>query len=148
MSKQQKLIDEGEIAADYLNSSSIFSTSTAILTLMWRVTALPSALTAVTTWICWWVVMGRCWRPCKPSLVLPQKFPVNAPLDAPILPAGVPTAATFLSTCPGGRRRVQETGTPVELEPMSPFERKAVHDTIAEIAGVITESTGEVRIVT
>lgn len=42
-----------------------------------------------------------------------------------------------------GARRVQETGTPVELEPMSPFERKVVHDTIAEIAGVITESTGE-----
>ena len=42
-----------------------------------------------------------------------------------------------------GARRVVDLGTPVELEPMTPFERKVVHDAIAEIEGVTTESSGE-----
>ncbi|HHY07477.1 MAG TPA: single-stranded DNA-binding protein [Corynebacteriales bacterium] len=42
-----------------------------------------------------------------------------------------------------GARRVFDLGTPVELEPMTPFERKVVHDAIAEIEGVVTESSGE-----
>ncbi len=37
---------------------------------------------------------------------------------------------------------VKETGEPVALEPMSPYERKQVHDVIAE-AGLTSESEGE-----
>ncbi len=39
--------------------------------------------------------------------------------------------------------RVAESGEPVRLSPMNPFERKVVHDAIAEIDGVISESEGE-----
>lgn len=39
-------------------------------------------------------------------------------------------------------QRVQDTGEPVHLEPMSAFERKIVHDFIAE-AGLASESEGE-----
>lgn len=38
--------------------------------------------------------------------------------------------------------RVLETGDLVELDPMTPFERKIVHDAIGEIAGVRSDSTG------
>ncbi|QCW52322.2 single-stranded DNA-binding protein [Nocardioides dongxiaopingii] len=37
--------------------------------------------------------------------------------------------------------RVRESGAPVSLDPMSPFERKVVHDAIAE-AGLSSESEG------
>ena len=39
-------------------------------------------------------------------------------------------------------QRVLESGEPEELDPMSPFERKVVHDAIAEIDGVRSDSTG------
>lgn len=38
---------------------------------------------------------------------------------------------------------VKTTGEPVRLEPMNPFERKVVHDAIASIDGVYSESEGE-----
>ncbi|MGH3096035.1 MAG: protein jag [Streptosporangiales bacterium] len=38
--------------------------------------------------------------------------------------------------------KVRESGEPRRLEPMTPFERKCVHDTIAE-AGLVSESEGE-----
>jgi len=41
--------------------------------------------------------------------------------------------------------RVRETGTPVALEPMSPPDRKIVHDAINDIEGVRTTSEGEDR---
>ena len=37
---------------------------------------------------------------------------------------------------------VKETGTALKLKPMTPFERKVVHDTVAE-AGLRSESEGE-----
>ena len=37
--------------------------------------------------------------------------------------------------------RVKETGEPVSLKPMSPFERKVVHDAVAD-AGLTSESEG------
>jgi len=37
---------------------------------------------------------------------------------------------------------VQETGEPVKLSPMTPFERKVVHDAIAEM-GLTSESDGQ-----
>jgi spoIIIJ-associated protein len=37
--------------------------------------------------------------------------------------------------------KVKETGEPVSLDPMSPFERKVVHDAVAE-AGCTSESEG------
>ena len=37
--------------------------------------------------------------------------------------------------------RVKESGEPVSLEPMSPFERKVVHDAVAD-AGLTSESEG------
>jgi spoIIIJ-associated protein len=45
-----------------------------------------------------------------------------------------------------GRRTaetVRESGEPVKLDPMTPFERKAVHDAVTEIDGVRSESEGE-----
>lgn len=39
--------------------------------------------------------------------------------------------------------RVRETGQTEELPPMSPYERKIVHDVVAELEGVATESVGE-----
>jgi len=39
-------------------------------------------------------------------------------------------------------RRVIETGEREELAPMTPFERKIVHDAVAQLDGVDSESTG------
>lgn len=39
-------------------------------------------------------------------------------------------------------QRVLESGETEELDPMSPFERKIIHDAIAEIDGVTSDSTG------
>ena len=38
--------------------------------------------------------------------------------------------------------RVLESGEPVKLAPMTPFERKVVHDAIAAVEGVESESEG------
>jgi spoIIIJ-associated protein len=38
---------------------------------------------------------------------------------------------------------VLDTGRPVRLRPMTPFERKVVHDAVASIKGVVSESEGE-----
>jgi spoIIIJ-associated protein len=38
--------------------------------------------------------------------------------------------------------KVKESGEPVSLPPMSPFERKVVHDAVAA-AGLVSESSGE-----
>ncbi|RFU21021.1 Jag family protein [Geodermatophilus marinus] len=40
-------------------------------------------------------------------------------------------------------RRVATSGQPERLAPMNPFERKVVHDVIARVAGVRSESEGE-----
>jgi spoIIIJ-associated protein len=40
-------------------------------------------------------------------------------------------------------RRVLKTGRPESMEPMSAYERKIVHDTVAEVGGVDTASEGE-----
>lgn len=39
-------------------------------------------------------------------------------------------------------QRVLESGASEEMDPMTPFERKIIHDAIAEIAGVASDSTG------
>ena len=39
-------------------------------------------------------------------------------------------------------QRVLETGTREQLAPMTPFERKIVHDAVAAVAGVRSESEG------
>src|SRR3569833_1288380 len=38
---------------------------------------------------------------------------------------------------------VLQSGERVRLQPMSPFERKVVHDAVAAVAGVTSESEGE-----
>ena len=40
-------------------------------------------------------------------------------------------------------RQVLETGEPVRLAAMNPFERKVVHDAISAVDGVRSESEGE-----
>ena len=40
-------------------------------------------------------------------------------------------------------RRVRRTGRPETLEPMSPYERKIVHDAASEVGGVETASEGQ-----
>jgi spoIIIJ-associated protein len=45
-----------------------------------------------------------------------------------------------------GRRtaeQVLESGQPVKLDPMTPFERKVVHDAVSAVEGVVSESEGE-----
>lgn len=39
--------------------------------------------------------------------------------------------------------RVRAGGEPVRLQPMTPFERKVVHDAVTSVAGVSSESEGE-----
>jgi spoIIIJ-associated protein len=39
--------------------------------------------------------------------------------------------------------RVRDGGEQVRLEPMTPFERKIVHDAVAEVDGVQSASEGE-----
>lgn len=39
-------------------------------------------------------------------------------------------------------QRVLESGNSEEMDPMTPFERKIIHDAIAEIEGVASDSTG------
>jgi spoIIIJ-associated protein len=39
--------------------------------------------------------------------------------------------------------RVLESGEPVRLSPMNPFERKVVHDAVSATDGVVSESEGE-----
>jgi spoIIIJ-associated protein len=46
-----------------------------------------------------------------------------------------------LATAAG--ERVAGNGQDERLAPMSPFERKVVHDTLADVEGVVTESEGE-----
>lgn len=38
---------------------------------------------------------------------------------------------------------VRRTGTAKALSPMTPFERKVVHDAVAEVDGIVSESEGE-----
>jgi spoIIIJ-associated protein len=40
-------------------------------------------------------------------------------------------------------QRVLEGGEPIRLQPMTPFERKIVHDAVAAVEGVRSESDGE-----
>jgi spoIIIJ-associated protein len=40
-------------------------------------------------------------------------------------------------------QRVLEGGEPVRLQPMTPFERKIVHDAVADLDGVYSESDGD-----
>jgi spoIIIJ-associated protein len=39
--------------------------------------------------------------------------------------------------------RARDSGAPVRLDPMNPFERKVVHDAVAAVDGVRTDSEGE-----
>jgi spoIIIJ-associated protein len=39
--------------------------------------------------------------------------------------------------------QVRDQGAPVRLDPMTPFERKVVHDAVSAVAGVVSESEGE-----
>jgi spoIIIJ-associated protein len=40
-------------------------------------------------------------------------------------------------------QQVLDTGQPVRLDPMTPFERKVVHDAVSAVDGVRSESEGE-----
>lgn len=42
-------------------------------------------------------------------------------------------------------KQVLETGKPMELEPMSPWQRRIVHMAVEGVKGVVTESAGEGR---
>jgi spoIIIJ-associated protein len=39
--------------------------------------------------------------------------------------------------------KVRDSGQTVRLDPMTPFERKVVHDAVAAVEGVVSESEGE-----
>jgi spoIIIJ-associated protein len=43
----------------------------------------------------------------------------------------------------GAAERVRRTGEPLRLQVMTPFERKVVHDAVATVEGVRSESEGE-----
>jgi spoIIIJ-associated protein len=40
-------------------------------------------------------------------------------------------------------QKVRDTGETMRLDPMTPFERKVVHDAVADVDGVTSESEGE-----
>jgi spoIIIJ-associated protein len=49
----------------------------------------------------------------------------------------------LISRVQGMARRVKRTGRPERLEPMNSFDRKTVHDAVAEVGGIETVSEGE-----
>jgi spoIIIJ-associated protein len=49
----------------------------------------------------------------------------------------------LVSKAKDAARRAQRSGRPEKLEPMNAFERKIVHDAVAGIGGVVSESEGE-----
>jgi spoIIIJ-associated protein len=49
----------------------------------------------------------------------------------------------IVSRAQSAARRVKKTGKPETLEPMSAFERKIVHDAVADIGGLETASEGQ-----
>jgi len=49
--------------------------------------------------------------------------------------------ATLVALAEETVAKVKESGSPVSLQPMSPFERKVVHDAVAD-AGLTSESSG------
>ncbi len=51
--------------------------------------------------------------------------------------------ASLTTTAADVARRVSGSGQAERLAPMNPFERKVVHDVIADVAGVRSESEGE-----
>lgn len=145
MSKQQKLIDEGEIAADYLEqfldiidfdgdidldvegdrASVSIDGGDSLDMLVGRDGQVLEAIQTLT------------------RLAVQEVSGERSRLMLDIARWRANRRDTLRGLAQEGARRVEETGAPVELEPMSPFERKVVHDAIAEIDGVVTESTGE-----
>ncbi len=51
----------------------------------------------------------------------------------------------LVERCRDAAERCARTGRPVSLEPMSPSERKLVHDTLKDEGGIWTSSSGEGR---
>jgi spoIIIJ-associated protein len=49
----------------------------------------------------------------------------------------------LVATAKNAVERARELGEPYALDPMNPFERKVVHDAIAAVDGVRSESEGE-----
>jgi spoIIIJ-associated protein len=49
----------------------------------------------------------------------------------------------LVSVAQDAASRAKSSGSPVRLDPMNPFERKVVHDAIAEVDGVRSDSEGE-----
>ena len=78
-------------------------------------------------------------RPDPPSLGAPATLERSAG-DIGGYRAGRRAVLTELGTATA--ETVPTTGEPVRLEPMSPFERKIVHDAVAA-AGLTSESEGE-----
>lgn len=145
MSKQQKLIDEGEIAADYLEAfldildfdgdidldvegdraSVAISDGDQLFRLSGDDGSVLEALQTLT------------------RLAVQQSTGERSRLMLDIDQWRADRKAVLRGLAEEGARRVVEYGSPVELEPMSPFERKVVHDVIADIDGITTESSGE-----
>ena len=49
----------------------------------------------------------------------------------------------LVSVAGNAAERAKDSGSPVRLDPMNPFERKVVHDAVAQIDGVRSDSEGE-----
>jgi spoIIIJ-associated protein len=49
----------------------------------------------------------------------------------------------LVSVAQDAASRAKSSGSPVRLDAMNPFERKVVHDAIAEVDGVRSDSEGE-----
>ena len=60
-----------------------------------------------------------------------------------ILPELKPILEHLSRLAKNAAEQVKSLGEPVALEPMNPFERKVVHDAVAALAGVSSESEGE-----
>ena len=58
------------------------------------------------------------------------------------LVAAAPRQKSFITRSLPGLAEAQRTAAPVSMSPMNAFERKVVHDVVAE-AGLVSESEGE-----
>ena len=145
MSKQQKLIDEGEIAADYLEQFLDIIDFDGDIDLDVEGDRASVSIDGGENLD---MLVGRDGQVLEAIQTLTRLAVQEVSGDRSRLMLDIARwradrRDTLRALAQEGARRAEETGTPVELEPMSPFERKVVHDAIAKIEGVVTESTGE-----
>lgn len=145
MSKKQKLIDEGEIAADYLEQFLDIIDYDGDIDIDVEVDRAVLAINngdALDTLVGEDGVVVESLQTLT-RLAVQQETGERSRLMLDVDGWRAERREFLCALAQEGARRVIESGAPVELEPMSPFERKVVHDAIVEFAGITTQSSGE-----